>query len=473
MPDAPHETDQGAGNASTQDLLRAIAARAASVSRDPIDLTLGTMHALLSALDDPQDNTPPVIHVAGTNGKGSTIALLAAILEAAGKRVHTYTSPWLHTPNDGLMLAQGDGARTPITESAHAKLLARIHASDLATPPTVFEAQTAAAFLTFSEHPADIVLLETGLGGRLDATNVVAKPLLTIITPISVDHAEFLGSDVADIAREKAGILRKGVPVVVARQPDNAFGTIERIAGGLGATLHTAGRDWDAFEQHGRLVFQNEHSLRDLALPSLAGRYQIENAGVAIAAAGLAMSRLDAAPLPDSTVERGLANVIWPARLQPLDISRFPDAELPQGSEVWLDGGHNADAAIVLASALADMDEASPMPIYLVTAMLASKDPDIFLRPFRGLVRTVAAVPLPERENATAAPARRTAIVGAAEANGIEAHAMSGVPGALEWIARQSAHPARILICGSFQLAAHVLEIMPDTKKEPGARTGL
>ncbi|MEO0619167.1 MAG: folylpolyglutamate synthase/dihydrofolate synthase family protein [Pseudomonadota bacterium] len=459
--------------ATTHNLLRDIAARATAVARDPIDLTLEPMRALLAALDNPQDRTPPVVHVAGTNGKGSTIAFLAAILEAAGERVHTYTSPWLLTPHDGLLLSGNNGIRAPIAESDHATLLSRIRACDLAVPPTVFEAQTAAAFLAFADQPADVVLLETGLGGRLDATNVVTQPALTIITPISVDHAEFLGRNVADIAREKAGILRKDVPVIVARQPDEAFGTIERIAGGLGAALHTAGRDWDAFEQHGRLVFQNEHSLRDLSLPALAGRYQIENAGVAIAAAEYISSDLGREPLTDGVLEQGLATVISPARLQPLDIAAFAEAGLPEGSEIWLDGGHNADAATVLASALADMDEATPMPIYLVTAMLSSKDPDVFLRPFRGLVRTVNAVPLPERANATAKPARRSAIVGAAEANGIEAHAMSGVPGALEWIARQSVHPARILICGSFQLAAHVLEITTDKKEEPGTTAGL
>lgn len=440
----------------SQSLLDRIRARSASSSREQIDLSLGVMQALLAELGNPQERLPPVVHFAGTNGKGSTLAFLKSILEAAGARVHAYTSPYLRSLHESILIGSESGS-APISEERLSGCLARVAAAQARVPATPFEAETAAALLAFSEAAADVVLLETGLGGRLDATNVVDAPALTIITPIAVDHAEFLGTTLGDIAREKAGILKAGAPVIVARQDDDAYGTIERYANQLKAPLHAAGRDFDAFEQHGRLVFQDEQHLRDLKLPALQGRHQIDNAGVAVAAALILDREMSSLSVTDVALERGLEQVSWPGRLERVS----PDLTgvvLPAGSEIWVDGGHNAAAAQVLALAMAEMEEASPLPLYMVLGMLASKDADAFIRPFRGLVRTVACIRLQEAVHATAPSHPRSVLVGAAEANGIEAHAMSSLDGALRWIARQQDDPVRILICGSLHLVAEVAQ---------------
>ena len=437
-------------------ILQDIRTRAASSGRSKIDLSLNVMHDLLTALGDPQDKLPAVVHVAGTNGKGSTIAILSAILHAAGARVHCYTSPYMTTLHESIRVAGQDGRPETIAEPALAALLEQVSKATKTIPATPFEAETATAFLAFAANPADVVLLETGLGGRLDATNVVPAPALTIITPIAIDHAEFLGNAIADIAREKAGILKPNVPVIVARQDDDAYGTIERYADHLRAPVHAAGRDWDAYEQHGRLVFQNEQHLRDLQLPALQGRHQIENAGAAIAAALVLDNLLTNVAITDNALETGLASVAWHGRLQRV-APDLCDVSLATGSEIWIDGGHNAAAAKVLASAMADLEEATPLPLYLVVGMLASKDADSFLGPFRGLAKTIAAINLPDTENATAPSLDSSVIAGAAEANAIEARAMSSLKDALDWIAQQNDGPARILICGSLHLAGIVL----------------
>ncbi len=426
-----------------------------------IDLSLDRIRALLTILGNPQDRIPPVVHVAGTNGKGSTIAFLEAILRSAGARVHCFTSPYLVTIHESIRLA-GDDGTAAIPEARLTGYLARVADAMETAPVTPFEAETAAAFLAFADTPADVVLLETGLGGRLDATNVVATPALTVLTPISLDHTEFLGPTVTDIAREKAGILKQGVPVVVGRQDEDAYTTIARHAMRLDVPITAAGREWDTYEQHGRLVFQDEFHLRDLQLPTLQGRHQIDNAGLAVAAALALDGRIPGLRVTGAALETGLASVSWPGRLQRLPQGALY-AGLATGSEVWLDGGHNATAATALATAIADLEEATPLPLYMIIAMLASKDVDAFVRPFRGLVRTIAAVPLPETVNATAPPHSQDVIAGAGEANGIEAHAMSSVTGALDWIGHQSDSPVRILICGSLHLAAHVLELLDST----------
>ncbi len=439
----------------SRSILQAIRTHAAQTGRSKIDLSLETMHIFLAALGNPQQTLPPVVHIAGTNGKGSTLAFLSAILQAAGARVHAYTSPYLTTLHESIHIAGSDGPE-PISEARLTDVLKQVAAVAETIPATPFEAETAAAFLAFTQVPADVVLLETGLGGRLDATNVVAAPVLTIITPIAVDHAEFLGSTIGDIAREKAGILKAGIPVIVARQDDDAYGTIERYAEHLKAPIHAAGRDWDAYEQHGRLVFQNENHLRDLQLPVLQGRHQIENAGVAVAAALALDRRLGNVSITDRHLEQGLATVSWPGRLQRI----APDtcgADLPPGSEIWVDGGHNAAAAKALASAMADLEEVTSLPLYMVVGMLASKNAENFVSPFRGLVRTISAIKIPDVQNATAPSLEPAVIVGAGEAHGIEAHAMSSVEGALDWIARQNDGPVRVLICGSLHLAGMVL----------------
>lgn len=436
-------------------ILQKIHEQAAQSGRAKIDLSLDTMRTLLATLGNPQNKIAPVVHLAGTNGKGSTLAFLSAILHASGLRVHSYVSPYLTTLHESIRIAD-DAGPSPITESALIDTLEQVNGAMQSVPATPFEAETAAAFLAFANTPADIVLLETGLGGRLDATNVIDRPALTIITPIALDHTEFLGTTIDDIAREKAGILKQGVPVVVAKQEDDAYGTIERYADHLNAPIQAAGRDWDAYEQHGRLVFQNEEHLRDLQLPALQGRHQIENAGVAVAAA-LALDRqLDTVSITDKALETGLATVAWPGRLQRVapDIC---DANLPNGSEIWIDGGHNAAAAKALASAMADLEEATPLPLYMIVGMLTSKNAESFVSPFRGLVRTIAAIQIPDTENATAPSLDPAVIVGAGEAHGIETHAMSSLEGSLDWIERQKDGPVRVLICGSLHLAGFVL----------------
>jgi dihydrofolate synthase/folylpolyglutamate synthase len=283
-----------------------------------IDLSLGRVERLLHALGDPQKRLPPVVHVAGTNGKGSVVAFLKSILEAAGYRPHVFISPHLRRFHERIALAAPGGARS-ISENNLADILARAEAANAGEPITFFEITAAAALLAFSENPADIVLLETGLGGRLDATNVVEAPLATVITPVSLDHCEFLGNTVEQIAGEKAGIIKKGCPVIVSKQMESALAVIEERALALDAPLFAAGRDWDAFEQQGRLIFQDEDGLLDLPMPRLYGRHQLDNAGTAIAAA----RRLEGFHISEDAIAKGLTHASWPARLERLAPGRL------------------------------------------------------------------------------------------------------------------------------------------------------
>src|SRR6516162_3651910 len=298
-----------------------------------IDLTLERMWRILAALGHPQRQLPPVVHVAGTNGKGSTIAFLRAILEAAGRRVHVYTSPHLVRFNERFRLGQAESGRLVCDAGLYAAL-SECEAANAGAPITVFEIETAAGFVLFSRHPADVLLLEVGLGGRLDAANVIERPLATVITPVSLDHAEYLGGTIAEIAAEKAGILKRGVPAVVAPQPREALAVIERQAARVGAPTRIAGEDWTITEERGRLVYQDNAGLLDLPPPKLWGRHQFDNAGAAIAAL-----RATALALPSVTFEKGIAKADWPARMQRLSQGRLV-ALLPSGSELWLDGAH-------------------------------------------------------------------------------------------------------------------------------------
>ena len=301
-----------------------------------MDLSLGRIEALLAKLGNPQDRLPPVIHIAGTNGKGSTAALLKAMLQAAGKRVHVYTSPHLVRFHERIELGRAEGMARPIGEAELVELLERTQRANAGAPVTFFEVTTAAAFLAFAEHPADALILEVGLGGRLDATNVVARPALAVITPVSMDHADWLGESIALIAREKAGILKPGVPAVISRQSEEALAAIRARAIEVQAPLVTWGEDYDAFEQRGRLVYQSAERLMDLPLPALMGHHQVANAGSAIAAA----LQLTALGVTDAAIERGLLDVRWPARMQRLDNGPL-SLLLAPGTELWLDGAHN------------------------------------------------------------------------------------------------------------------------------------
>ncbi len=328
----------------------AILARLLALHPKRIDLSLDRVERLLAALDHPEQKLPPLIHVAGTNGKGSTIAFMRAILEAAGKRVHVYTSPNLVHLNERFRIGREGGGKL-VDDAALADALAECEAKNGDAPITVFEIETAAAFLLFSRHPADILLLEVGLGGRLDATNVVERPLASVITPVSVDHRDFLGDTIEQIAAEKAGILKRGVPAVIASQVREALAVIERQAGRMKAPLSIAGENWTATEERGRLVYQDNDGLLDLPAPKLYGRHQFENAGTAIAAL-----RTAGLKLPVAAFEAGMTRVEWPARMQRLAHGRL-HALLPPESELWLDGGHNADGGRAVAGALADLEE--------------------------------------------------------------------------------------------------------------------
>src|SRR5262245_30851196 len=334
-----------------------------------IDLSLGRIEGLLAKLGHPERRLPPVIHVAGTNGKGSVTAFLKAMLEAAGLRVHVYTSPHLVRFHERIALAGPvagpDGRARPIGETELVERLTEVQRINAGESITFFEITTAAALLAFAEAPADAVILEVGLGGRLDATNVVARPALSVITPVSLDHVDKLGATVAEIAREKAGILKTGTAAVVSAQPPEALDAIRARAREVVAPLSIWGEDFEAFEQNGRLVFQSPERLLDLPLPALIGQHQIGNAGTDVAAA----LRLKWLGLDDASIEQGLRQVRWPARMQRLDDGPLVRLLSP-GSELWLDGGHNPAGGQAIAQTLAELDERAPKEVSLVAGMM-------------------------------------------------------------------------------------------------------
>jgi dihydrofolate synthase/folylpolyglutamate synthase len=414
-----------------------------------IDLSLGRVERLLAKLGSPHQKLPPVVHVAGTNGKGSVTAYLKSILQAGGHRVHVYTSPHLVRFHERIELAGPDGKARPIAEDQLVDVLSRTQAVNDGDDITQFEITTAAAFLAFSEHPADVLLLEVGLGGRLDATNVIPKPALTVITSISLDHADKLGDTLEKIAREKAGILKRGVRCVVAQQDDEVLDVIRSEAGRVHADLIAWGERFDAYEQRGRLIVQREDELLDLPMPGLIGRHQVINAATAVVAAmEFAGTTLDL-----GYIERGLASVSWP----------LPEMLKP-GSELWLDGGHNPAAGAVIAQTLADLEERAPKPLYLIVGMMALKDAAGFLSPFRGLARHVVTVPIPGAHEATHAP---EVLVDAAREVQLSAESSSSVDQALRRLEQLHPGPKRILICGSLYLAGHVLALQDGVAPQP------
>jgi len=404
-----------------------------------IDLNLKRIDALLEALGRPQDRLPRTIHVAGTNGKGSTVAFLRAFLEASGQKVHVYTSPHLVNFRERIRLAG-----TYVTDRRLNAALEHCEAVNAGKPITYFEITTAAAIYLFAEEAADFLLLEVGLGGRFDATNVVDHPIGTIITPVSIDHVEYLGPTIEGIAREKAGILKKGAPAVLARQTDEGLAAIDKEARKLGVTPFVAGQDFDGYAQDGRFVYQDEAGLLDLPLPKLAGPHQLGNASVAIAAA-----RQFKLPVSDTDIARGLTTVEWPGRLTPLKgaLAQY----LSKGQELWLDGGHNEAGGGVLAAALREMDTARPKPLVLIMGSFANKDAAGFLAHFGDAPQMVFTVPIPG--DRAAWPARKLA--GLAEAQGLKARPMRSIKGALKAAAEFA--EARIVICGALHLAGHVL----------------
>ncbi|MGH6815860.1 MAG: bifunctional folylpolyglutamate synthase/dihydrofolate synthase [Hyphomicrobiaceae bacterium] len=411
-----------------------------------MDLSLERIVRLLHKLGDPHRRLPSVIHIAGTNGKGSVIAYLKAMFEAAGRRVHVYTSPHLVRFHERIAPAGSDGKARALAEADLVELLERVRRVNAGDPMTFFEITTAAAFLAFAETPADAVLLEVGLGGRLDATNVVDRPALSVITPISLDHVDKLGNTIAKIAAEKAGILKPSVAAVVAQQEDeDAIHVIRARADALRAPLHLWGEHYEAFEQSGRMVFQNCGALLDLPLPALLGRHQIVNAGAAVAAA--LHLRLD-----EPAIERGLLEVVWPARMQRLRSGPLAEP-LATHSELWLDGGHNPAGGRALAQTLADLEERAPKPLVLIVGMMGGKDAAGFLTPFRGLARRIIAVPIP---GAHEAPHPPEVLAQIARSIGFDADVAANAQEALQRLAADG-EPRRIAICGSLYLAGDVL----------------
>jgi dihydrofolate synthase / folylpolyglutamate synthase len=398
-----------------------------------IDLTLGRVERLLSALGNPERRIPPVVHIAGTNGKGSTLAMIRAGLEGAGATTHAYTSPHLARFHERIRLA-GE----LIGEPALAALLDECVQANGGEEITFFEITTCAAFLAFARVPADWTLLEVGLGGRLDATNVVDHPRLTVITPVSMDHEAFLGDTVAKIAGEKAGILKRGVPCVVGPQHPDGLAVIEDRAARLGAPLWAFGQQWSVGEERGRLVYQDETGLLDLPLPNLPGPHQVQNAGAAIAALRL---------LQTGDPEAAVTRAVWPARMQRL--RHGPLVDLAPGAELWLDGGHNPAGGEAVAATLARMPRRET---HLICGMLNTKDVRGYMQPLAPQVTRLHAVSIPGEKNTLPAEATRDA----ARAAGIDAVTAGSVAEALAAIAADSPD-ARVLICGSLYLAGSVL----------------
>jgi dihydrofolate synthase/folylpolyglutamate synthase len=422
-------------------------ARLAKLHPKKIDLSLGRIERLLTRLGNPERRVPPTIHVAGTNGKGSTVAYLRAMLEAAGFGVHVYTSPNLVRFNERIRIA-ATGGGVHVSDEELALALSECERANAGEPITFFEITTAAAFLIFSRNPADVLLLEVGLGGRLDATNVVDRVAASVITPVSIDHTEFLGPTIKEIAGEKAGILKRGVPAVIAHQDTQALTVLERAAQRVGAPLAIHGEQWSAHEEGGRLVYADDDGLLDLPRPRLIGRHQIGNAGTAIAA--LRFSR--AFSVPPAAIEAGMTQVDWPARMQPLTAGRLVP-RLPEGAELWLDGGHNVACGLAIAAALAELEERAPRPLVLIVGMLGTKDTDGFLACFTDLARHVFPVPVP----AEIARTPEDVAAAACEA-GLAAEPVRSIEEALDRVGTLDLEvPPRVLITGSLYLAGAVL----------------
>jgi len=431
--------------AEPQAPLERVVARLSALHQARIDLSLERMHRLLEKLNHPEQKLPPVIHVAGTNGKGSTVAYLRAILEAAGLKVHAFTSPYLVRPNESFRIGG-----VLVSDEELARTLEHCERVNAGAPLTLFEAKTAAAFCLFAQHPAEVVLLEVGLGGRLDSTNVIEAPLACVIAPISMDHTEYLGNTLTAIAGEKAAIIKRNVPVISAEQHPEAMVVIEHHARRQRAPLRAAGQHWHVGVERGRLVYQDERGLMDLAAPKLFGRHQFDNAGLAIAT----LRAIDQIKIGHAAFE-AIVNAEWPARMQRLSSGRLMTWG-PPTCEIWLDGGHNAEGGRVAAAALGDLEERVPRPLVVIAGMMASKDATTFLANFAGLTRHIIAVDIPGAVNAM--PPDRLA--DAARALGMRVEIADSLEAALRGLATLAYEvPPRILIAGSLYLAGHVLAL--------------
>lgn len=417
-----------------------------------IDLGLDRILHVLGKLGNPQQLLPPVVHVAGTNGKGSTVAYLRAFAEAAGLKAHVYTSPHLVHFRERIVVGSEE-----ISDEALVDVLARVREANAGAPLSFFEATTAAMFLAFSENPADIALIEVGLGGRYDATNVIT-PACCGITPIDYDHAEFLGRDISGVAREKAGIMKAHAPVIIGPQMDIVRAVLDAEANKTRATAKFWGEDFRAYRQHGRLVYEDGGELLDLPLPALIGEHQVMNAGTAIAIARQMQ-------IPEKAIEKGLGTVSWPARMQNLSSGALADMVAESGGELWLDGGHNPHAARAVANVMADLESKTQRPLILITGILANKDIGGFLDAYEGLASAVIGVTIPG--HTALAPetlieiAEKRGLLGQVAGNIIDAVQRAINTG--EALSRETSDekiiPPRILICGSLYLAGEVLKL--------------
>jgi dihydrofolate synthase/folylpolyglutamate synthase len=427
---------------NVEQVLARVAARRPRI----IDLSLDRVFTALARLGDPHKKMPPVLHVAGTNGKGSTVAFVRAMLEAAGKSVHVYTSPHLVRFNERIVIAGKE-----ITDDALIDALERCDRAVGEEKLTYFETATCAALLAFAETPADFAVIEVGLGGRLDATNVFEHPLASVIAPVDLDHQQFLGDTLALVAAEKAGIFRKGRPAVIGAQDPDVMAALIKRADEIGATPFAFGRDWDVYSEHGRVIYQDDNGLCDLDPPRLPGAHQVMNAGLAVAAV-----RAAGLDLSNSVMSAGLASARWPARLQRLtagplvELARKLVGEEP---EIWLDGGHNPHAGRAVAQAMADMEERHSKPLMMISGMQANKDAVNYFAPFAGLSRALFAVAA--NHDGVASP---DDVAGAASKAGLDARACSSVDEAMKLAVAHTNEPPRLLISGSLYLAGEILK---------------
>lgn len=414
------------------------------------DLSLGRISRLLERLGNPHEKLPPVIHVAGTNGKGSTTAFCRSILEAQGLKVHVHTSPHLVNWHERFRIGAEGGGRL-VGDEVLADAVRRVAEANRGETITVFEILTAVMFVLFSEHPADAAIIEVGLGGRFDATNVIAHPAVSVIMSISLDHQAYLGDRVELIAAEKAGIIKRGSPVVIGAQTEDAarevlIETSER----LGCPFSVYGQDFFAVEENGRLAYQDDDELLDLPLPRLAGRHQQGNAAAAIRAlksAGFGLT--------EQAIAEGLLNVSWPGRLERLTHGRLVEGAM-DGVEFWIDGGHNPGAGQVIAEAMANLNDRESRPLFLITGMINTKDPVGYFEAFAGMARHVFTVPVPESD----ASLDPDFLADTADEAGLTAEPADSVEAAIAAICSNwngLERPPRILIGGSLYLLGDVL----------------
>ncbi|WP_315918370.1 folylpolyglutamate synthase/dihydrofolate synthase family protein [Mesorhizobium sp. SP-1A] len=413
------------------------------------DLSLDRIRRLLERLGNPQDRMPPVIHIAGTNGKGSCAAFSRALLEAAGHTVHVHTSPHLVNWNERYRIGASGGGRL-VEDDVFADAIARVAQANRGETITVFEILTAVGFVLFSEHPADAAIMEVGLGGRFDATNVIRHPAVTVVMPVSMDHEAYLGDRVELIAAEKGGIIKAGSPAVIgAQEYDAARDVLVATAERLGAPVSVYGQDFLAYGENGRMVYQDGDGLMDLSPPRLPGRHQFANAAAAIAA--IKAAGFD---LTQRAMDKAMMNVAWPGRMQKLTQGHLVDLA-PKGAEIWLDGGHNPGAGLVIAEALAEQEEKNPRPLFLISGMINTKDQTGYFHAFKGLAKHVYTVPV----NFSDAAVPNDELAARAAAAGLSAEPVNSVANALQLLAEtwDGLQPPRILIGGSLYLAGSVL----------------